>query len=500
MITLLAIRNIVYRPWRSLLLFFGYGVGVGVMIVLLAIGEALLTQARDERLVGGGEVTVLPEGLDVEVMKTGGIGGLFFSIDHSRFIQRQLLGSPRISRDIRAVAPQIEGKLLYVRTRDGRETPVRAFAEIPNATRAVGAPPGIISGAWRDDDGDRRFVSPTITELRHEIDHFHLPPANIANADSWAEWHYFNVLSADRQRWAFMSFIVGGDIRGGQWGGRVAITLLDQNGHERRYATVVPSPVVRFSTTDADLTIGTSSVTVLSDGRYAIKGSAVAEHGQGIVTVDLTVSPAPGAYFPGASLGGDDFVSGYVVPGIRASATGTICENKRCEQFAGAQSYHDHNWGVWRGVTWDWGASRAGAYTILYGRVIPPDGSSDTQSLFVYLVDSLGFRAVFRPRQIDYVNGRTITVAGRSVHVPTTATFTDTRGRDTLTVRLDIEHAIGTDTRAPLVERGSAAKASASARPYFIQMKGTATISGRVGGDAIAGTGTGFFETYRAPD
>jgi hypothetical protein len=34
-------------------------------------------------------------------------------------------------------------------------------------------------------------------------------------------------------------------------------------------------------------------------------------------------------------------------------------------------------------------------------------------------------------------------------------------------------------------------------RPYFIQMKGLATISGRVGGVPIDGRGAGFFETYR---
>src|SRR5688500_559007 len=78
-IVLLARRNLAYRPWRSVFLLVGYGVGVATMIVLLSIGEALLTQARDERLVGGGEITVLPEGIDVEVMKTGGLGGLFFS-------------------------------------------------------------------------------------------------------------------------------------------------------------------------------------------------------------------------------------------------------------------------------------------------------------------------------------------------------------------------------------------------------------------------------------
>ena len=110
MIAQLAVRNITYRPWRSVLLFFGFGIGVAVMIVLLSIGEALLSQARNERLIGGGSITVLPEGLDVEVMKTGGIGGLFFSIGNASFVYRQLLASPRFAEDIPAVAPQIEGR------------------------------------------------------------------------------------------------------------------------------------------------------------------------------------------------------------------------------------------------------------------------------------------------------------------------------------------------------------------------------------------------------
>src|ERR1700674_4202049 len=94
MIGQLALRNITYRPWRSVLLFVGFGVGVAVMIVLLSIGEAMLSQARNEKLVGGGTITVLPEGVGVEGKKTGGIGGLFFSIDHASFLYRQLLASP----------------------------------------------------------------------------------------------------------------------------------------------------------------------------------------------------------------------------------------------------------------------------------------------------------------------------------------------------------------------------------------------------------------------
>lgn len=39
--------------------------------------------------------------------------------------------------------------------------------------------------------------------------------------------------------------------------------------------------------------------------------------------------------------------------------------------------------------------------------------------------------------------------------------------------------------------------ARAIARPYFIQMKGIARLTGRIGGRVVTGEGTGFFETYR---
>jgi ABC-type lipoprotein release transport system permease subunit len=189
MIGLLAWRNLTFKPVRSLFLLFGFSVGVAVMIVLLSIGEALLDQAKDEKLVGGGDVTVLPEGVDVEVLKTGGLGGLFFSIDHARFIHRQLLAAPRLADAVIAASPQIEGKLVYLRTADGRERAVRASADIPSLTAAVGASPQVSAGRWADDSLDRRWRSPTMAELRAEIDHFHAPPASVKRDPSWAEWH-----------------------------------------------------------------------------------------------------------------------------------------------------------------------------------------------------------------------------------------------------------------------------------------------------------------------
>ena len=487
MISLIAFRNIIYRPWRSLLLFFGYGIGVAVMITLLSVGEALLTQARDEKLVGGGAITVLPQGLDVEVMKTGGIGGLFFSIDQARFIYDQLLASPRLSSEIRAVAPQIDGRLLYLKTANGSEYPVRGAGEIPDRTLAVRGSLMVKAGDWSDDAGDRRWSQPTMAELRHDIDHFHTPPDSASNRDTWAEWHYFNVLSPDKKRWAFISFIVGGDVTSDKWGGSIAVTLREEEKASRKYEAIVPRQKVGFSTSEADLRIGESSVTVLPDGDYRV--IAFAKGREGPLKVDLVVHPAQRAYFPGASLGTEGFISGYTVPALRASATGTICVASRCEQYEGAQAYHDHNWGVWRGVTWDWGASRAGKYTILYGRVIAPDSRRE-QPLFVYIVDSLGFKAVMRPASISYVDGRIANAGSKEIRVPSRATFVDVRGSDSLRVDLSIEDAIATETRQSngLPSFGG---------PYFIQMKGTAKLSGKIAGEEISGSGTGFFETYR---
>ncbi len=497
MAQLLAWRSVVSRPLRALLLCGGFGVGVGVMIVLLAVGEAMVRQASQERLVGGGTITVLPEGIDIEVLTTGGLGGLFFSVPNARFVHRQVLNSPRLGDVVEVAAPQIEGKLLYVTTADGIEHPVRASGEIPSATRTLGAMPTIASGSWIDDDGDRRWMTPTDAELRHDIDHFHLPSPTMANRTSGGEWHYFNVISPDARRWAFISFIVGGDVTGAEWGGQVLVTLHERGRAPRRFSRTIPRERVRFSTRDADLTIGNDSVRVLADGRYAVN-ARVLEEGTGVpLVLSLLVSPTSRVEFPGATLVSGDFTSGYAVPALRADATGSLCVANACEQFTGAQAYHDHNWGGWRGVTWEWGSARAGDYTLLYGRVMPEDSAGASAPLFVYVTDAQGFLALFRPRVIRYSDARELRTKSGVLKVPATAELLDVRGGDTLRLSLTIDDAVATDTRVGLVERGDSDAARSLRRPWFVQMAGEARLEGRVRGKQLNGRGRGFFETYR---
>jgi hypothetical protein len=491
MIFRLAFGGLRDRPWRSLFLLAGFGLGVGVMIVLLAIGEAMVLQSRDEKLVGGGTISVLPEGLSLEVMKTGGVGGMFVSIANARFVHRQVLASPRLAGVVTAVAPQTDGALLYVRTPNG-EFPMRAMGEIPSATRAVGAAPVIASGAWEDDEQDRRFLAPTLAELRHEMDHFHLTPASVPEAEreSWGEWHYFNVISADAKRWAFITLAVGGDVPDGEYGGQVLITVHEEGKRERRFETLVPSARVVLDTTRADLVMGESRVEVMPDGRYRLVATA-RESGTGATaSVELMVDPQTGAYFPGASIGGERFISGYAVPALRATASGSLCVAGRCEEYVDAQSYHDHNWGVWQDVTWEWGSARLGSYSLLYGRVVRGGDDAVNEPVFVYLVDSLGFAGVFRPRSITYEEGRSITVNGRTVRVPARGMLFDARGLDTVRIELEIEDAAATPMRVRRVGAEPGA-------PIFVQMKGRARLTGRLGGRVLNDEGRGFFETWR---
>jgi hypothetical protein len=235
---------------------------------------------------------------------------------------------------------------------------------------------------------------------------------------------------------------------------------------------------VHLDTTRADLTLGPSTVRQ-RDGVYHLVARARGPAGS--VGLDLVLRPQPNRYFPPVELRDEAFLSGYVVPALAASASGRICVAGRCTAVRDAAAYHDHNWGVWRAVTWEWGAARGRTLSLLYGGVYGPERNASP--FFLTLVDSLGVRRVLRFRRVAYEGSQPADgVAGAMA--PRRFTLVGTWEADTVTLRVAVEHALATDMSA------------ASFRRTFLQMRGRFELSGSVVGQPVTDAGEGFFETY----
>ncbi len=176
------------------------------------------------------------------------------------------------------------------------------------------------------------------------------------------------------------------------------------------------------------------------------------------------------------------------MPALRARARGTVCWAARCWDVDETFAYHDHNWGTWGGVLWDWGVAHVGDLDVLFGGV---HGSAVEAArrrgarFLVYAVDSLGVAAVLEPETLDYSGSRRVSLAGQTVSVPERLTWTARRGEDSLTAVIDLQH-IGL----------SRLSLGADAGVYFAQMQGTMTLAGQLGSRPVSARGPGFFETY----
>lgn len=468
------------RPGRSLLLLGGYALGVGVTIVLLSVGGALVEQARDKELVGGGDLIVLPAGIDLETLKTGGVGSMFYSIEQASLLYREVLAGTRFADRVAAAAPWIDDELLYLEADSGL-VPISASATIPGLAADLDVAPTLVAGAWNDLEADRGWRDPTDAELYRSLDALHLPGGTAATDSTWAEWHYFNVLLPD-SGWLYLTYMIAGRVPDGRWGGRMLATRVRPGSGERVYSSQFPSDLVSFVEGQPDLVIGASSVTIEDDGTYTLVARIPSETGGSPLTLDLRVAANSRRYLPPVEIGGEGIVSGYTVPLLDGRATGRLCEGSLCRGIDGARTYHDHNWGTWGGVTWDWGQARAGGYSVVYGGV--SDGDPDrtaTGPRILHLTDEHGFAGIFPIRRLT-----TWWPDGDMRAPPDSIAILAASGADSVRLKVEVGH--GRVTPVPVGVGGSAA--------LFHQMRGTAALSGRLLGAPVRASGDGFFETW----
>ena len=109
-----------------------------------------------------------------------------------------------------------------------------------------------------------------------------------------------------------------------------------------------------------------------------------------------------------------------------------------------------------------------------------------TSPFFLTLVDSLGVKQVLRFSGIEYQGSRNVS-GPRGATAPTRFTLTATREADTVNLDVHVTDALATEMTASDFHR------------VFLQMRGSFTVRGKVIGQIVADSGSGFFETYVMP-
>jgi len=462
---LLVMRMLLTRPRRTGLLFLGYGLGVAVMVALLAVGDALLIQAQDKDVVSGGDVVLLPEGINPEVLKVGGVSGMFLSIPNARYVVRQLLLGPRFVDVIVSASPELADKLIYVR-KGGSVYAALARADLPELARQTHSATAIESPAWTDTEEDRAWIAPSAQQRLAEEDRFHVPVQGSARR-SWAEWWYFNVTGPDGLI-GYFSFSADRDRRA-----RILVSVQLPGGRLLRWSEQHPGATIPLE--GSSFRAGRQSV-VLADGSYQLHVA----HGDFLA--DLRITPIPGLDFPPIERRVGTFQSGYVVPALRAKVTGHLHIGATQFRVEGI-GYHDHNWGLWKDVTWEWGTGSNPSYALLAGLIHHPTVVGQEMFVSLYAADPSrpGVLAILRATAPVLDAWQDRPVAGRVLRVPGRLQYRATNEvGDELTVMFLIDNLIATPAE----------------RVAFLQLHGRYRISGNAGGKAIEAEMPGFAETF----
>jgi hypothetical protein len=457
MIGRLAFRSLTAHPVRSAILAAGFGLGVAVMAILLGVAEIVLDQAQAPALVGGGDVVIrLNPQVPARVLLAG-------TLQSDALRHRVRVASPNHTRDLYLLRPA--GSVVRVSAQGG----------IPSLERALGDEETRAVAAWSDSNADVAWTQDSPAKVLRHIDRFHPIPEVPAWSDSWAEWLYFNGRSEEAR--FYLTFLVGPRTPRGARASGVRLQL-ERDGRVETYnatADLEDREVDRAP----DLTIGANSVRL--DGmRYRIHLDLAAANGNR-ATGDLTLHALPGRLVPPLEIAGArGWRTGYVVPVMSGRLEGTVNVGDDTVSLNGA-GYHDHNWGFWRGVSWQWGQVQHEDLAVLYGRVFPPADAADPERLpgFVGLLGPDGPIAYATDVTIDETNDE----GGkpRAIEVRARGTALD------VMIRFDVMSAVTTRM----------AQGAPGNHLDFFQMRGGYTVSGRAGTRKIAFTAPGAAETFR---
>ncbi len=464
MILLVAIRSLRARPVRSAVLAGGFGLGVAVMAVLLGVAAVILDQARAPALSGGGDVIV------------GGLGG---RLTNARFVLSAVLGEGPLAARVAAAAPSARDTLYLID--DAGATPVRARGGIPSLDRALGDPETSGAGSlasWNDTPADRAWSAPDPADLLRAMDRFHDVPDVPARAGSWAEWLYFNGRSEGAR--FYLTFLAGPPSAAGRRPLGVRLQL-EREGRMTSYSQSTEVDDAALLAAAPDLTVGGTHVRLVGR-QYRISLDLPADGGHARVSGALVVDATPGRSLPPLTIrGAEGWVSGYVVPVMAGALQGSLRVGDDLVDFDGGAAYHDHNWGFWQGVSWQWGQVQGPGVSFVYGRVHPPPDAADASRIPAFLMalgpdGPLGYATNVTIEETDGPGGgpQQILVRGRSASLRVALALAVTQ--TTITAWSPGREDAGLD---------------------FFQLRGPFHVTGRVADRTLDFTAPGSAETFK---
>ena len=480
-------KGLRFRPYRTLFLLLGFAVGVMVMTVLLSVGSAVLDQAMDEDLTGGGDVVLLPAGIDVNVLKTGGVTAMNFDIPNARYLTREFLKPRRIS-GLRNVSPEIT-RTYATLTHGNNEQLVRVDGVVPSRFASLWP---AFAASLQDGPGEKEYIDPEFIQMLEKIDAFHTPVVD--TTQTWAEWHYFNYHdNAGRSLYVSINAIAfAGDIAASGYSrGMVLFQYVDEDGNRTRVVDVLPGREIATSTVSPDLLVGLNAVR-WEGGAYRVNVALSDSTGRQI-TVELDLAATPHQYVPPVTPMGSKKQFGYVVPVVRGHMTGRVRMGGASIELDGV-GYHDHNWGHFRNAVWDWGVVHLGDTSILYGRFAATADELSSQPLLFAMFGADGPRpfALTHLYSVEWPESASADTSQPAM--PEVINMKARVGQDRYELTIDVTRAVESETGGG---KQGLFRADENARSFFIQMEGRARLTGMAGRKRVELTGHAFSETFR---